>query len=55
MGTQEFRLKSAKKGLEQEIIQEALSAADGNRSRAAQLLGISRTVLYKKLKQYELS
>lgn len=55
VGTQEFRLKSAKKGLEQEIIQEALSAADGNRSRAAQLLGISRTVLYKKLKQYELS
>ena len=52
---QEFRLKPSKQGLEREIIQEALAAANGNRSRAAQLLGISRTVLYKKLKQYALS
>lgn len=51
----EFRLKPSKQSLEREIIQEALAAANGNRSRAAQLLGISRTVLYKKLKQYELT
>lgn len=55
MGTQEFRLKTSKQGLEREMIQEALAAASGNRSRAAQLLGISRTVLYKKLKQYDLT
>lgn len=53
-GNQEFLLKPSRQGLEREMIQEALAAANGNRSRAAQLLGISRTVLYKKLKKYEL-
>ena len=30
-------------------IQEALAAAQGNRSRAARMLGISRSVLYEKM------
>lgn len=53
-GGQELLLKSSKSHLERELVQEALSAADGNRSQAARLLGISRTLLYKKLHQYGL-
>lgn len=38
--------------LEQTRIREALEESGGNKSRAAQLLGISRAALYYKLKQY---
>ena len=54
-GNQELLLKSSKAHLEQEMLQEALASANGNRSQAARLLGISRTVLYKKMKQYGIS
>ncbi len=37
---------------EQEAINKALSESDGNREKAADLLGISRKTLYRKLKQY---
>jgi DNA-binding NtrC family response regulator len=37
---------------EKEAIQEMLSKAGGNREKAAELLGIGRTTLYRKLKQY---
>jgi transcriptional regulator with PAS, ATPase and Fis domain len=37
--------------IEQEAIQAALSEADGNKSKAARLLGISRSKLYEKLSQ----
>ncbi|WP_243290756.1 sigma-54-dependent Fis family transcriptional regulator [Bacillus sp. FJAT-47783] len=40
---------------EQEAIFHALKETNGNKSRAAKLLGISRSVLYDKLKKYELS
>ena len=33
-------------------IREALNITNGNKSRAAQLLGIDRKTLYNKLKQY---
>jgi transcriptional regulator of acetoin/glycerol metabolism len=36
-------------------IQDALVKSDGNKSRAAQLLGISRQTLYKKLRVLGLS
>ncbi|MTI86281.1 MAG: PAS domain-containing protein [Firmicutes bacterium] len=39
---------------EKEAILEALSAANGNKMRAAKLLGISRAGLYKKLKRYKI-
>lgn len=55
MGCEDFRLKSSKLVFEREMIRDALAAAGGNRVRAAQMLGISRTVLYKKLKQYDLN
>ncbi|MBK8231884.1 MAG: sigma-54-dependent Fis family transcriptional regulator [Candidatus Eisenbacteria bacterium] len=40
---------------EQRAIQDALRVAKGNKSRAAALLGISRTRLYKKIRDYGLA
>ncbi len=40
--------------IEKEMILQALKAAQGNKSRAAELLGIHRTTLYQKLKKYDL-
>ena len=40
--------------LEREAILAALTATDGNKARAAALLGIDRTTLYRKLKDYAL-
>jgi DNA-binding NtrC family response regulator len=40
--------------LEREAILAALAATDGNKARAAALLGIDRTTLYRKLKDYAL-
>ncbi|MCY1062842.1 sigma 54-interacting transcriptional regulator [Nannocystis sp. SCPEA4] len=40
--------------LEREAILNALAATDGNKARAAALLGIDRTTLYRKLKDYAL-
>ncbi len=41
--------------LERRIIARTLAAAAGNRSRAAKLLGLSRTALFDRLKKYELA
>jgi transcriptional regulator with PAS, ATPase and Fis domain len=38
---------------EEMAIRAALKKADGNKSKACKLLGISRSVLYDKLKKYE--
>lgn len=40
--------------LEREAIVTALSATSGNKARAAALLGIDRTTLYRKIKDYEI-
>jgi len=40
--------------LEQSLIERALAAAQGNKSRAADSLGIHRRLLYEKLRQYGL-
>lgn len=40
--------------LERDAIVDALAKVDGNREKAAQLLGISERTLYRKIKSYEL-
>jgi DNA-binding NtrC family response regulator len=40
--------------VEKETILKALAATRGDRARAAQLLGIGRTTLYRKLKEYKI-
>jgi transcriptional regulator with PAS, ATPase and Fis domain len=45
-------LYKAGRNLERDMIVEALRQARGNKSKAAETLGISRQVLYKKLELY---
>lgn len=46
-------LYEAQRQLEMEMIREALESTGGNKSKAAELLGISRKVLYEKLELYK--
>jgi transcriptional regulator with PAS, ATPase and Fis domain len=48
-------IRSARRLREQEAIQAALRATSGNKTAAAKILGISRSVLYDKLRQYQLN
>jgi transcriptional regulator with PAS, ATPase and Fis domain len=47
-------LAGAVEKLERELISAALSRSNGNRSRTAQLLQVSRTTLLKKIRDYDL-
>jgi DNA-binding NtrC family response regulator len=49
-----YKLIPAKQAFEKSLIQDALMTCEGNRKRAAELLGISRTMLYNKMAQYEI-
>jgi len=51
---QTLDLRTIKMQAEKEAIARALKATDGNKASAAQLLGIERTVLYDKLKKYDI-
>lgn len=53
-GVSEFNLRSNKQDVERSLIRQALQATGGNHAQAARLLGISRTVLYKKLDLYHM-
>ena len=48
------RVGNATSAAEKHLIHEALEKAAGNRTRAADILGISRRTLYKKMKEYNL-
>ncbi len=49
-----FIIKLAQSNAEKETIQEALDATNYNKAQAAKLLGIHRTLLYKKMKKHRL-
>jgi PAS domain S-box-containing protein len=50
----QLNLKEIMDDVEKEAIQQALTLADGNRYKAAELLGISKTTLYDKLKKHRI-
>lgn len=49
-----YRAAAPEKGQEKEIIMRALQECGGNKAAAAEKLGMSRTTLWKRLKQYGL-
>lgn len=53
-GDSGFSLKTSRQSFERDVLRDALESCGGNRTQAARMLGISRTVLYKKLEQYGL-
>jgi two-component system response regulator AtoC len=50
----DLSLRRARRAAESEMIRRALRETDGNRTRAAKLLGISHRALLYKLKEYEI-
>ncbi|MCB2187810.1 MAG: sigma 54-interacting transcriptional regulator [Deltaproteobacteria bacterium] len=55
VSSKDFHLKRIKEEEERETIIRALQFCDGNKSRAAKLLKISRSMLYAKINRYEIS
>ncbi len=51
----EFRVGMSLDDLERMAIARTLESVDGNRRRAAEILGIGERTLYRKIKEYELS
>jgi DNA-binding NtrC family response regulator len=47
-------LKEGLEGPERALIERALAATGGNRTRAAAVLGINRTTLFNKMRKYDL-
>jgi DNA-binding NtrC family response regulator len=53
-GAKPARLQRARRELERRLLEEALARHRGNRTRAAQELGLTRQALYQKIRQYGL-
>lgn len=51
-GSQLFNLKEVRTRAERQVIQQTLSITDGNISRTAELLGVSRPTLYDLMEKY---
>jgi two-component system NtrC family response regulator len=49
-----FNLKEVRTRAERQAIQQALSITDGNISRTAELLGVSRPTLYDLMNKYSI-
>ena len=54
MGQSEASLKEVQAGAEKEAIRYALESNNHNKAATAKMLGIHRTLLYKKMKKYNL-
>lgn len=53
-GNEEFLIKDMKDRLEKETIIQALDKSNNNKTKAANILGISRTLLYKKIDKHNI-
>ncbi len=53
-GSEYFTLKNAQHQAEEDAIRYALAATNNNKAQAADLLGIHRTLLYKKMKKFKI-
>lgn len=53
-GSSAAKLSMAKEETEKREIRKALKQSGGNKSKAARILGISRTLLYRKLNKYDI-
>lgn len=53
--TMKINRKHSMHQTEKQVILQALKACQGNRSKTAELLGISRTTLYQKIKKYQIT
>jgi transcriptional regulator with PAS, ATPase and Fis domain len=51
---QDYEIKSLKRNMEKNIVCSAIEKCGGNKTEAAKMLGISRTMLYKKIRGYHL-
>ena len=49
-----FNLKEVRTRAERQAIQQALTITDGNMSRTAELLGVSRPTLYDMMEKYSI-
>jgi len=49
---QDYEIKTLKRNMEKNIICSAIEKCGGNKTEAAKMLGISRTMLYKKIREY---